>query len=350
MMKLLYAVLALALIRSILLYKTYHSIPLLELKRRARQHDNRAAALYKVAGYGAVLDLRQWLFGTAVGTALLIWSANTSWWLAAIAAVIVSWLLVWVKAPAEGWGGGLAALFAPFDALILSILNPVLSPLAKLLPGRYGSAHTGLYEKRDMLEFIKQQHEQPGNRMLESDLLIAFNAMQFGDKQVGKVMTPRRLVKLVKADELAGPVLTDELHKTGFSRFPVVADSPKAASPKIIGTLYLSQLIGYDGNAKVKELADKNVYFINEDSSLRQALNAFLKTHHHLLIVVNSFEEMVGVLSLEDVLEQVLGKQIVDEFDNYENLRAVAAQDAKQEHTKPKDAHAKPPAEPAAVN
>ena len=65
--------------------------------------------------------------------------------------------------------------------------------------------------------------------------------------------------------------------------------------------------------------------FINEDSNLRQALSAFLKTHHHLLIVVNSFEEMVGVLSLEDVLEQILGKQIVDEFDSYDNLRAVAS-------------------------
>lgn len=342
-MKLLFALLALAFIRGILLYKTYHSIPLLELKRRARQQDKRASALYKVAGYGPVLDLRQWLFCTSVGALLLIWSARTDWWLAAIFVAVTSWLMVWVKAPAEGWGGGLAALFAPFDAMLMSILNPVLSPLSRLLPGHRG--HTGLYEKRDVMEFIKKQHEQGDNRVPESDLLIAFNAMQFGDKQVGQVMTPRRQVKLVKADELAGPILTDELHKTGFSRFPVVTDSPKAASPKIIGTLYLSQLIGYDGNAKVKELADKEVYFINEDSSLRQALNAFLKTHHHLLIVVNSFEEMVGVLSLEDVLEQILGKQIVDEFDNYESLRAVAAQEAKHEHAEHKETHPEPPAE-----
>ena len=338
-----YAVLALALIRNILLYKTYHSVPLPELKRRARGRDNRAKALYKVAGYGAVLDLLQWLFCTAVGTVLLVWAARTSWWLAAIAVVFTAWLVVWAKASANGWGGGLAAVFAPFDATLLSILNPVLQPLAKLLPE--GHSHTGLYEKRDVMEFIKQQNGQSDNRVPESDLLIAFNAMQFGDKQVGQVMTPRRQVKLVSGDELAGPVLTDELHKTGFSRFPVVADSAKAASPKIIGTLYLSRLVGYDGNAKVKELANKEVFFINEDSNLRQALSAFLKTHHHLLIVVNSFEEMVGVLSLEDVLEQILGKQIVDEFDNYENLRAVAAQDAKHEHTEHKETHPEPAAE-----
>lgn len=340
-----YAVLSLALIRSILLYKTYHSVPLLELKRRARQHDKRAGALYKIAGYGPVLDLRQWLFATAVGTVLLVWSARTNWWLAAAVSVIIAWLIVWVRASAESWAGGLAALFAPFDAWLLSMLNPLLSPLSKLMPGRRYQAHTGLYEKRDIMEFIKKQNEQRDNRVPESDLLIAFNAMQFGDKKVGQIMTPKRQVKLVKADELAGPILTDELHKTSFSRFPVVADSPKATSPKIIGTLYLSRLIGYDGNAKVKDLADKNVFFINEDSNLRQALGAFLKTHHHLLIVVNSFEEMVGVLSLEDVLEQILGKQIVDEFDNYESLRAVASQDAKNEHAEHKETHPEPPAE-----
>ncbi len=346
-----YVLLVLALIRNIMLYKTYHSVPLLELKRRARQRDKRASGLYKVAAYDSVLDLLQWLFCASVGAVLLIWSARTDWWLAAAVVVVAAWLVVWGKFSADGWGGALAGLFAPFDELILSIFSPLLSPLAKLLaPGRRAPSHTGLYEKRDVLEFIKQQKDQTDNRVPESDLLIAFNAMQFGDKQVGRVMTPRRQVKLVKGNELAGPILTDELHNTGFSRFPVVADSAKAASPKIIGTLYLSQLIGYDGNAKVKELADKNVYFINEDNNLRQALNAFLKTHHHLLIVVNSFEEMVGVLSLEDVLEQILGKQIVDEFDNYENLRAVAADAAKHDHTDHKETHTEPPAAPASVN
>jgi metal transporter CNNM len=255
----------------------------------------------------------------------------------------------WNLNGADGWAGGLAVFFSPFDAVILSILHPLLSPLAKLFRP-CGPAHTGLYEKRDVMEFIKQQKDQHDNRVSESDLLIAFNAMQFGDKQVGQVMTPRRKVKLVSGDELAGPVLADELHKTGFSRFPVVKDSAKAASPKIIGTLYLNQLIGYDGNAKVKDLANKDVFFINEDNSLLQALDAFLKTHHHLLIVVNSFEEVVGVLSLEDVLEQILGRQIVEEFDNYENPRAVASQEAKQQPEEQKETEPEPAEEPAAVN
>jgi CBS domain containing-hemolysin-like protein len=333
-MKLIYILLVLAVLKCIAIYKTYHSIPVLELKRRARTKDYRAAALYKVAAYEASLDVLLWALGTASAAALLIWSARTNWWLATIVVVVTAWLVVWGRFSADGWTGRLAAIAAPFYAWFLSFAQPVLGRLAVWLPVGCVHIHSGLYEKKDLLKLLSNQNQQIDNRIPESDLHIAFSALQFGDKTVSSAMTPRRKVKLVSDEDPIGPILVDELHKTGFSRFPVVKGSPKSASPEVVATLYLSDLIDYDGQGKIKDLAVRKVFFINEDANLRQALSAFLKTHHHLLIVVNSFEEMVGVLSLEDVLEQVIGSQIVDEFDNYANLRAVAAHDAKQEQAK----------------
>lgn len=331
-MKLVFVLLALGFIKSVIVYKVYHSVPLAELKRRARRGDKLARQLYKPAVYGPALDVATWLAGTASAAILLIWSARTAWWLATVVMAAGAWMLVWSRLPAEGWAGRVAAFFAPAHARILYFLHPVLEPLARLLPpGRRVSLHTGLYETKDLLELLDKQNKQLDNRIAQADLLIAQSALTFGDKTLGSIMTPRRAVKFAKADDQVGPVLVDELHQTGFSRFPVVKDSTKAASPQIIGTLYLNNLVGYDGNGKVKDLMRKEVYFINEDATLRQALAAFLKTHHHLLVVVNSFEEMAGVLSLEDVLEQILGKQIIDEFDSYENLRAVAAMQAKKD-------------------
>jgi CBS domain containing-hemolysin-like protein len=46
---------------------------------------------------------------------------------------------------------------------------------------------------------------------------------------------------------------------------------------------------------------------------------------------VNGFEEIVGILTIEDVLEEIIGKEVVDEFDQYEDLRAVAALQAKKD-------------------
>jgi CBS domain containing-hemolysin-like protein len=76
----------------------------------------------------------------------------------------------------------------------------------------------------------------------------------------------------------------------------------------------------------------KRVCYIHEEQTLLEALQAVLKTKHHLFIVVNSFEEYVGILTIEGVLEQIVGLPILDEFDRYEDMRAVAASIAEKEH------------------
>jgi len=333
-MKLVYIFLLIGFVKIILVYKMYNSVPVVELKRRARVKDQRSDSLYKVANYEASLDVLLWLLGTAFGTLLFIWSARTSWWLATIIIGLSALLIIWLPKPRiDGWVGAAASFYAKYLAAVLSFLNPVLSRLANWFPpaGRV-QLHSGLYERKDLQELLNKQNKQLDNRIDENDLKIAFGAISFGDKTVRSVMTPRRKLRLVSAGETVGPMLMDELHKTGHSRFPVVKDSTaKDANPQIVGTLYLKDIIGYQGGGKVKELARKDVYYINEDATLRQALAAFLKTHHHLLITVNSFEEIVGVLSMEDVFEQIIGQPINDEFDSYDSLRAVAANEAQDE-------------------
>jgi len=349
-MKLVYILLALIFVKCILLYKLYNGISVLELKRQAREKNHRASSLYKAANYEASLDALLWILGAASGVTLFIWSARTSWWLAAIVMLVSAWLIIWAPAPSwNGRFGGVAALSAKYLAKLLSWLNPVLGRISDLVPpASRVHFHTGLYEKKDLLEFLSKQNKQLDNRIPETDLNIAYGAIDFGDKLVQSVMIPRRQIKFVGAGESVGPLLMDELHKSGHSRFPVVKDSStKNATPEIVGTLYLKDVVGHDGSGKVKELARKDVYFINEESTLRQALSAFLKTHHHLLVVVNSFEEIAGILSIEDVLEQIVGQPIVDEFDNYEDLRAVAAKQAKQEQAEHKEPEIPAPDAPA---
>ena len=345
-MKLVYILLAVGLLKCVLLYKLYNSVPVAEFKRLAKTN-KRAASLYKVANYEASLDALLWIAGTACGVVLFIWSARTGWPLATIAGVITAYLVVWMPAPR--WDspiGAVAAFAAKNYASVLSFLNPVLSRLAGWVPpASRVHLHTGLYEKEDLLKLINQQNKQVDNRVAESDLKIAFGAMTFGDKTVGSVMTPRRKIKFVGTDETVGPMLMDELHKTGHSRFPVTKDSPKTANPRLTGTLYLKDIIDMQAGGKVKDYVRKDVYYINEDANLRQALAAFLKSSHHLLVVVNSFEEIVGVLSIEDVFEQIIGQPINDEFDEFDSLRAVAAKEARQEKEKHNEVSVAPNAE-----
>lgn len=306
-MKLVFALLALVLLRWIITFRVYSSVSAGELKRRARLDDSRAKSLYRVAVYKPALDVIFWALTTAAASTLIIWSVRTDWWLGVVALTIIAWLSVWGKFPADGWAGRLAVWFVPIDALAAELLSPVLSPTVKLFP-RPAAAHTGLYEKRDLLELLKKQGRESDNRIPEGDLKIAGAALSFGDKKVSNVMTPRAKIKYVKAGETVGPTLMDELHKTGLSRFPVVKDNPKAAAPKVIGTLYLSDVIGDQSGGKVKDFIHINIFYINEDADLRLALEAFLESNQLMLIVINNFDETVGILNLEDVLAEIVGR------------------------------------------
>jgi CBS domain containing-hemolysin-like protein len=96
----------------------------------------------------------------------------------------------------------------------------------------------------------------------------------------------------------------------------------------VVGTLHIQDLLTIDAKRRstsVEKAMEPRVFYIKEDQTLQHALAAFLRTHHHLFIVVNEFRETVGLLSLEDVIEALLGRKIIDEFDAHEDLRVVAS-------------------------
>jgi len=139
---------------------------------------------------------------------------------------------------------------------------------------------------------------------------------------------PKRVVKMVAASETVGPILLDELSKSGHSRFPVYDEK----RDNIVGILYLHDLVASKETGRVDEVMSKKLTYVHEDFTLYQTLQAFLKTKRHLFLVVNSYEELVGIITIEDVIEQMIGRPIVDEFDRYDDLRAVAAAAAHKEH------------------
>jgi CBS domain-containing protein len=192
-----------------------------------------------------------------------------------------------------------------------------------------------LYDREDLVELVEAQRHQPDSRISEDTLELLLHVLSFGDKVVRECMVPRRSVQAISADVSVSPAMINELHRSGLSRFPVYkgdADEEGEDPVDFVGTLYLRDLITLKHTGKVSGVMQSKVYYVHEDHPLEQVLDAFLKTHHHLFIVVNSFEEFVGIITIEDILEQILGCKIVDEFDQYDDLRAVAAHDAKRSH------------------
>lgn len=176
----------------------------------------------------------------------------------------------------------------------------------------------------DSREELAHMVKDSGQLLSSDEKKLILHGLEFGDRQVSEVMTPRGVIDSISKKELLGPLVLDSLHKTGHSRFPVTDGDVD----HIVGMLHIQDLFTLDSKQRsvtVEKTMEARVFYIREDQTLEKALAAFLRTRHHLFVVVNEFRETVGLLSLEDVIEALLGRKIMDEFDMHDDLRAVAA-------------------------
>jgi CBS domain containing-hemolysin-like protein len=211
---------------------------------------------------------------------------------------------------------------APAINWLLTYLHTPLDTIARQLNRfRKHAPHSGLYEKEDILDLLDQQKEQPDNRIAHHDLQLLARATQFDDRQAADIVLPMSRVKLVKLDDHIGPVLLGELHESGQNSFLVYDESPD----HVVGTLFLRDAVIAKEGGQVRSLMHPRLCFVHEDFTLRQVLRAFASTGQFMVVVVNSFEEPVGVITLAHLMGQLIGDRSEDDFDAFENRAAVAA-------------------------
>ena len=327
---------------AIVVKKTYSLLPAKELKRRARANDATAKTLWRAAAYGASLQVLLWvIIVVAFAASFVLLDQVAPWPLAFLAMLaVIGYGFVWLPSGrVTRFGINLAAWAAPAMGWLLHYLHPLLRrSLTFVQNHRVAAVHTGLYEREDLLALLERQKQQVDSRFSTEELDLLTHTLTFGQKTTGDIMVPRREARLVSADEAIGPMLMQDLHASGHSRFPVYKDKPD----NIVGTLHLRDLVSLKNTGHVRDIMQPAVFYVHEAYPLEQVLHAFLKTKYHLFIVVNKFEEFVGIITIEDIIEQILGAQIVDEFDAYDDLRAVAADHARHDHR----AHEKDDQEP----
>jgi CBS domain containing-hemolysin-like protein len=211
---------------------------------------------------------------------------------------------------------------APFLKWVLSYLYKPLGLLAQGVGRlRQHDVHSGLYEKEDFLALVRQQRDQVDNRMAGHELDIVERALQFDDRQAADVYLPMSRVRMVRIDDHIGPVLLQELHKSGQTSFLVYQDSPE----HVVGTLYLRDAVQAREGGRVADLLHSKLMYVHEDFSLRQVLQAFVRTSQLMVVVINSFEEAVGVITVDRLLTELLGEHRDGEVMAYDDRASVAA-------------------------
>ncbi len=323
-------ILLLLALAGITVRKTYYSIPAHEIKRRAARHDYAAIQLYRAVAYGNSLRSLLWLYIGLTSAASFILLART---LPVWAGLLIVGPLLWITfslLPATRTtrvGLWLTTLVTPPLVWILNYLHPSLNRAADTVERRYTvDAHTGLFERDDLLALIERQQKQADNKLTDEELDIIKHVLHFGDRQVGDVMVSQKSVKVVQPDDTVGPILIDEIHKSG-QPYALVRESLRKGS--FVGTLAFNRL-DVKSSGKVRDLMEDTVYYLHEDDRLSQALHALFVTNCPLFVVISSSEEYVGILTITNVFEQLLGHVPGDDFDQYADPTAVAARHQKQ--------------------
>ena len=314
---------------AVVVRKTYFSTPIIELRRRSQLGELPATQLYLSAAYERSLDLFLWLIITiATACGLVLLSHQVATWVSILVTVVFLWIaFLWLpRSRVTAIGSRIAVAVSPSLAWLLNYLHPTLSHGSSIVKRRSAKPHTGLFETSDLLELIDRQQLQSDNRLTAEELDIAKYALSFPRKKVADVMIPRKLIKTINADDTIGPILIDELHKSGQS----VALVRETTKGPIIGSLQLKNL-SLESTGKVRDVMEKSISYLNENDSLKEALQAFFMTDHSLFVVVNNAEENIGIVTVQILLEKLLGDIASIDFDQYSSIAAVASR-----HDKPK--------------
>lgn len=287
-----------------------------ELKRRAgdRKDD---VELRRYEQYDNVATLLR-LCGTLLLVIVILLCVVAWGWLLGVVVGVVTILVYGAAAhlsPVKALARVIYRRIEPHVLTVADRTSVILGLLRDYIPA---PEYTSVSSREELIHVT----EQSTNALSVDERRLVVHGLTFGNRLVSEVMTPRSVIDTVAHDELLGPLTLDDLYKKGHSRLPVVASD----IDHIVGILYVQDLLVASAKktSTVAEAMEKKVFYIREDQTLRHALSAFLKTHHHLFIVVNEYRETVGVLSLEDVIEALLGQEIVDEFDAHDDLRKVA--------------------------
>lgn len=221
-------------------------------------------------------------------------------------------------------------IYDPYEESLLRFIekNPTICRMLRSLPPS-GSDEMKLNSREELEYLVKNSRAI----LREEEKKMIINGLHFDDKTVEEVMTPRGVIESIEKSAVIGPLILSELHKTGHTRFPIIDRD----IDHVVGILHIKNLLSLDDKTThtAGKLADKKVYYINQDQRLHHALAAFLRTHHHMFIVVNQYRETAGVITIEDVMEALLGRRIMDEYDAHDDLRAVAERNAKTNNNPP---------------
>ncbi|KAI0761146.1 DUF21-domain-containing protein [Trametes elegans] len=242
-----------------------------------------------------------------------------------IAAVAISTTMIVIfgiipQAVSVRYGLSIGASCAPIVLSMMYLFAPIAWPIAKLLDYVLGHDEAHTYKKAELKSFLAF-HRQGEEPLRDDEISILNGVLELNNKKAEQIMTPMEDVVTLSADRVLDHDTVDYILRSGYSRIPIHKPGHPLA---FMGLLLVKQLSVYDPSSAIP-VSEFPLYLLPEappNINCFQALDYFQTGRAHLLLLSHTPGEeggAIGVITLEDIIEEMISEEIVDETDRYED-------------------------------
>lgn len=273
----------------------------------------------------AILTLNT--FAHTLGAAGVGAQAQIIWgqaYLSLISAILTILILILSEIIPKTLGASYWKELAPISLRIIRVMIFLLYPLVKashlitqfLKKKRVGSIFTRS-DLRKLAEVIEKE-----GFLDQQESLIIRNLMLFKKITVRDIMTPRTVL-LVRDETTSVNKFYQEIDKIPFSRIPIYQGTIDTITGFVLKDDVLKVVADDRENQKLADIA-RQVHLISGEIDALAAMDELIRHKAHISIVVDKYGGTEGVLTIEDLIEELLGMEIVDETDTVQDLRGMA--------------------------
>ncbi len=295
----------------------YFSLDLHSLKRKAQTGDKDAIAVYKLRNTGHLLLTTLLLGNVSINTILSVYLGSEN---DGVVASLVATVLIFLfgeigpQALFSRHAMWFASRFAPLTRVLVIIAYPIAFPVSYTLDRLLGHATPTMYSHRELMQIVSEHEDSEHSEIDADEERIVHGALQFSHRRVRDVMTSIEDVTMFDENQKLNDHFFNEVGDAGYSRFPVYSGN----KTNIVGILFAKDLLTEDEEISIKQTEDafeENIMRIRASLFLDVVLTNMLKRKQHLAIVETKSGEAIGVLSLEDIIEEIIQVEINDEDD-----------------------------------
>lgn len=244
-------------------------------------------------------------------------------WVAIASGILTFIILIFSEIIPKTLGAVHAKSLAPSCAVIIKYLIYVTYPfvlLSEFLHDIMSSGEEATITREEMIVTAELGADEGAIRKNES--LVIQNLLTLNKLEVSDIMTPRSVIFAIDSEDTIGQVFKE--HKSiEFSRIPIYKENLDNITGFVL-RYKLMEAYSQDLDDLAVNTLSKPIHSVPENITVAACMDQFLKRREHIFMVVNEYGSPDGIVTLEDVVETLLGVEIVDEFDSVEDLRKHA--------------------------